>query len=200
MASAASRKTCFSPQCVRLSGSPQPPVNLPARGQKALVVLNTAVMNRYVAIALGGLVAVLAWQPHAALGQAGLDRRLQAAKRLECSFSVLATGSWDKNTPAVAVTPAEFKAAFFDINIDEGTAEAESAYGASFISVRYAQGYLHIMQMSDAGPLYLTTVMARAAGEGKLMAVHTRLEYSPTIIPGFTSRPEMYVGTCAIAA
>jgi hypothetical protein len=111
---------------------------------------------------------------------------------------VLATGTWDKNTPAVGVQPIEFKAAYFDINIDEGTAEAESAYGASFISVRYAQGYLHIMQMSDAGPLYLTTVLARAMGEGRLMAVHTRLEYSPTIIPGFTSRPEMYMGSCAI--
>ena len=81
----------------------------------------------------------------------------------------------------------------------QGTAEAESAYGASFISVRYESGYLHIMQMSDAGPLYVTTVLARAAGEGKLMAIHTRIEYSPTIIPGFTSRPEMYLGTCTIA-
>jgi hypothetical protein len=157
-------------------------------------------MNRLIAIALGGLAVGMALPPEAALGQAGLDRRLAAAKRLECSFSVLATGTWDKNTPAVAVTPSELKAAFFDINIDEGTAEAESAYGASFISVRYAQGYLHIMQMSDAGPLYLTTVLARATGEGRLMAVHTRLEYSPTVIPGFTSRPEMYVGSCAIAA
>jgi hypothetical protein len=130
----------------------------------------------------------------------GLDRRLATAKRLECSFSTLATGTWDKNVPAIAVTPAEIKAAFFDINVDEGTAEAESEYGASFISVRYMAGYLHIMQMSDAGPLYLTTVLARAAGEGKLMAVHTRVEYSPTIIPGFTSRPEMYLGTCSIAS
>jgi hypothetical protein len=31
-----------------------------------------------------------------------------------------------------------------------------------------------------------------------LLAVHVRHEYSPAIIPGFTSRPEMYVGDCAI--
>jgi hypothetical protein len=154
-------------------------------------------MQKQTLIALAGL-AVLVSAP--ALGQSGLDRRLQAAKRLECTFSTLATGTWDKNVPAIAVTPAEIKAAFFDINVDEGTAEAESEYGASFISVRYAAGYLHIMQMSDAGPLYLTTVIARAAGEGKFLAVHTRLEYSPTIIPGFTSRPEMYVGSCSIAS
>lgn len=153
-------------------------------------------MRKYSAIAL----VVVALLGDAASGQGGLDRRLAGAKRIECSFSVLATGTWDKNVPAVAVTPSELKAAFFDINVDEGTAEAESEFGASFISVRYTAGYLHIMQMSDAGPLYLTTVIARAAGEGKLLAVHTRLEYSPTIIPGFTSRPEMYVGSCSIAS
>jgi hypothetical protein len=157
-------------------------------------------MQQYLAIALAGLAALGAAQPQAALGQAGLDRRLAAAKRIECTFSVIATGTWDKNVPAIGVKPIEHTANFFDINIDEGTAEAESAYGASFISVRYETGYLHIMQMSDAGPLYLTTVLARAAGEGKLMAVHTRVEYSPTIIPGFTSRPEMYLGTCTIAS
>jgi hypothetical protein len=156
-------------------------------------------MSKGTGIALAGLVALVAAQPDAALGQSGLDRRLAAATKLECSFSVLATGDWDKAGKAkVAVTESELKADFFDINIDEGTAEAATAYGASFISVRYAQGYLHIMQMSDAGPLYLTTVLARAAGDGRFMAVHTRLEYSPTIIPGFTSRPEVYVGSCAI--
>jgi hypothetical protein len=156
-------------------------------------------MAKSTAIALAGLAAFMAAYAPAALGQAGLDRRLAVAKRIECSFAVLGTGTWDKNVPAIAVTPAELKANFFDINVDEGTAEAESEYGASFISVRYTAGYLHIMQMSDAGPLYLTTVLARPAGDGKLMAVHTRLEYSPTIIPGFTSRPEMYLGTCSIA-
>jgi hypothetical protein len=159
-----------------------------------------AAMAKYLMIVLAGLAVLTAAQPPAAWSQGGLDRRLAAAKRLECTFSVLGTGTWDKNVPAIKVTPAEIKANFFDINIDEGTAEAESAYGKSFISVRYESGYLHIMQMSDAGPLYVTTVLARAAGEGKLMAVHTRIEYSPTIIPGFTSRPEMYLGTCTIAA
>jgi len=158
-------------------------------------------MSKLIAIALTGLVALAAAQPRSALGQSGLDRRLAAATKLECSFSVLATADWDKaGKPNVAVKPSELKADFFNINVDEGTAEAETAYGASFISVRYAQGYLHIMQMSDAGPLYLTTVLARAAGEGRLMATHMRLEYSPTIIPGFTSRPEVYVGSCSIPA
>jgi len=158
-------------------------------------------MQRILAITLGTLATWVLLQSTDASAQSPLDRKLAAAKKLDCSFSTFAIGNWDKEkgTPSLAVKPAELKAAFTKINVDEGTAEAETAYGASFISVRYALGYLHIMQMSDAGPLYLTTVFARAAGEGRLMAVHTRLEYSPTQIPGFTSRPEIYLGTCAIS-
>jgi hypothetical protein len=156
-------------------------------------------MPKALAIALAGMAALTAAFAPNALGQGGLDRRLAEATRIECSFSTLATGTWDKNVPAIAVTPVQIEANFFDINVEEGTAEAESEYGASFISVRYQSGYLHIMQMSGSGPLHLTTVLARAAGEGKLMAVHTRHEYTPTIIPGFTSRPEMYLGTCTLA-
>ncbi|MEO8466315.1 MAG: hypothetical protein ABI640_13305 [Gammaproteobacteria bacterium] len=155
-------------------------------------------MQRILAIALGSLATCVLLQSTDASAQSGLDRRLAAAKKLDCSFSTFAQGNWDKSTPSLTVKPAELKAVFTNINVDEGTAEAETSYGASFISVRYALGYLHIMQMSDAGPLYLTTVFARAAGEGRLMAVHTRLEYSPTQIPGFTSRPETYLGSCAI--
>ena len=156
-------------------------------------------MQRIVAIALGGLATWSLLHCTDASAQSGLDRRLAAAKKLDCSFSTFALGNWEKNTPSLTVKPAELKASFTKINVDEGTAEAETAYGASFISVRYAQGYLHIMQMSDAGPLYLTTVFARAAGENRLMAVHTRMEYSPTVIPGFTSRPEIYLGSCSIS-
>jgi hypothetical protein len=156
-------------------------------------------MRRIVAIGLGGLAACVLLQSSTALGQSGgLDRRLAAATKLDCSFSTFAMGNWEKNTPSLTVKPAQLKASFSHINVDEGTAEADTDYGASFISVRYTLGYLHIMQMSDAGPLYLTTVIARPAGEGRLLAVHTRLEYSPTVIPGFTSRPEMYIGSCAI--
>lgn len=157
-------------------------------------------MKHSILLGLVGAVVLGHALPEVALGQANLDRRLMAAKRLECSFSTMATGNWDKNVPSLTVAPSDLKANFFDINVDEGTAEAESEFGASFISVRYSTGYLHIMQMSDAGPLYLTTVIARAAGEGRLMAVHQRVEYSPTVIPGFTSRPETYLGTCAIAS
>jgi hypothetical protein len=54
------------------------------------------------------------------------------------------------------------------------------------------------MQMSEAGPLHVTTVFAAESSAGRLKASHTRHEYSPTMVPGFTSRPEMYIGDCAV--
>ena len=75
---------------------------------------------------------------------------------------------------------------------------ADSAFGSSFIVVRHANEYLHLMQSHSAGPLYTTTVFARETKEGRMMAVHTRHEYTDVRLPGFTSRPEMYVGECAL--
>jgi uncharacterized protein YjbI with pentapeptide repeats len=45
--------------------------------------------------------------------------------------------------------------------------------------------------------LHTTTVLAREARDGRLLAVHTRHEYTDVRLPGFTSRPEMYIRDCA---
>jgi hypothetical protein len=141
----------------------------------------------------------LACLANAAFAQSGsAQRRLQAASRIDCTFSTRVWGEWDGEATSGGVETSEFGAAFFDINTDEGTAEADSRFGASFIIVRYAEGYLHFMQMFRAGPLYVTTVLARETANGKLMAVHTRHEYTPIALPGFTSRPEMYIGDCEV--
>jgi hypothetical protein len=96
------------------------------------------------------------------------------------------------------VEDSSFEASFFDINLEEGTAEADSRFGPSCIVVRNSFIYLHLMQMFNAGPLYVTTVFDRETTPGRLMATHTRLEFSPTRVPGFTSRPEIYIGDCAV--
>jgi hypothetical protein len=158
-------------------------------------------MNRHFTSAVVAGALLVASQPDVVHGQsAAVQRRLAAAERLDCSFSALATGTWQGGAAEASVTPAELEIAFFDINVDEGSAEAEGAFGASFISARYSQGYLHLMQVSDAGPLYVTTVFAHELPDDRLMAVHVRLEYAPMVLPGFTSRPEMYVGSCSIGA
>jgi hypothetical protein len=127
-----------------------------------------------------------------------LQTRLENAKRIECSFSALATGAWDGTTPEISASEADLEVAFEDINVDEGTAEADSDFGKSFIVVRYSEGYLHLLQMSNAGPLRVTTVLAQETSNGRLKAIQTRHEYTPIVLPGFTSRPEMYIGDCKV--
>lgn len=142
---------------------------------------------------------VLAVPPAPASAQSReLQNRLQNAARIDCRFSQLATGDWSGDATEFSAEPVEFTAAFFDIDVESGTAEAEGRFGASYIIVRYAEGYLHFMQTLNSGPLYLTTVLAEATSEGRLKAVHTRHEYTQVRLPGFTSRPEMYLGDCAV--
>ena len=147
-------------------------------------------------LALAALITGLA---EVALGQNGpLQRRLASATRVDCRFSALATGTWNDNTASASVAPAEFEALYSDVNVDEGTAEADSRFGSSLIVVRFSGAYLHLMQISDVGPLYVTTVFAAETTDGRMMAVHTRHEYAASSYPQFSTRPEMYVGDCAV--
>jgi hypothetical protein len=147
------------------------------------------------------VTAALGALPDTALAQdrALLDR-LRNAVRIDCRFTSLAKGEWTEDGTTFSVETPEFTAAFFDIDVESGTAEAEGRFGDSYIIVRYAEGYLHFMQTQSSGPLYLTTVFAQPTEDGKLKAVHTRHEYTQVSLPGFTSRPEMYLGDCSVAA
>lgn len=158
--------------------------------------------NRLATLVVAGAAAVALLQatPSGAQSQsaAALEKKLVAAKSLDCSFTTLVTGNWDGAKTSAAPTPATLTLKYHDIDVDEGTAEADAGFGAAFIIVRHAHGYLHLMLMSDAGPLHLTTVLASPTANGRFKAMHTRHEFSPAIVPGFTSRPEMYVGDCAV--
>jgi hypothetical protein len=133
-----------------------------------------------------------------AFGQgAALQQRLAKTTALSCAFSAKATGAWADAGPSAEVGTAQIKVAFTNVNVDEGTADTEGAFGTSFIVVRYAGDYLHFIQMHSSGPLYTTTVLAKPSKDGRLLAIHTRHEYTDVRLPGFTSRPEMYLGDCA---
>jgi hypothetical protein len=123
---------------------------------------------------------------------------LQNAVRVDCHFTGIARGEWTDGNAGFSSEPVDFRAVFFDIDVESGTAEAEAQFGASYIVVRYAEGYLHFMQTLNAGPIYLTTVLAQASTDGRLKAVHTRHEYTAVSLPGYTSRPESYLGDCAV--
>jgi hypothetical protein len=145
------------------------------------------------------IALLTSWFAGDAFGQAtALQRRLAGTTTLNCTFSVMATGTWKAGVPGAEVTSAQIDVTFANVNVDEGTADADSRFGTSYIVVRYLNDYLHLMQVQSAGPLYTTTVLARETRDGRLMAVHTRHEYTDVRLPGFTSRPEMYLGDCAV--
>jgi hypothetical protein len=144
-------------------------------------------------------LALIVCSTHTSYGQAAaLRERLVKAKSLNCTFPVVATGTWKDGAPSGEVAQASLKVSFTSVNVEEGTADAESAFGGGFIVVRQSNDYLHLMQMHGSGPLYTTTVLARETKEGRMMAIHTRHEYTDVRLPGFTSRPEMYLGECTI--
>ena len=149
-------------------------------------------------LCLVGLFPLLLGTAEAQTGT--LQQRLAAATSVTCAFTSLATATWEGGTPGATVAPVTLEVAFVNVNADEGSAEAGSALGRSPVVVRSSNDYLHLMQLFSAGPLYTTTVIAKETKNGRLMAVHTRHEYTLVSMPGFTSRPEMYVGDCAIGS
>lgn len=155
-------------------------------------------MTPRLAVCVLAALAVVLGAGRLASGQSARER-LAAVTRLECRFAAVATGTWSEDgaRASVAVAPAELAASFANIDTRAGTAEAVSRFGRSFIVVRHADDYLHLLQQIDIGPLYVTTVMAQETAGGRLMAVHTRHEFAASSYPEFRERPEMYIGDCA---
>jgi hypothetical protein len=127
-------------------------------------------------------------------------------QRLKCAFTLMATGTWDKNVPSAEVTPATLSMQFDAIDTQEGTANvvdvSASAAGAPHITVRLLGDSLHFLAMNISGSVYLTTVFAdrESRAGGKFKAVHTRHEFTQIRLTGWTSRPEQYYGQCEVLA
>ena len=124
--------------------------------------------------------------------------RLVNAKAMRCSFSVLATGTWKDGVAEAVTKPAKLSVAFSSIDTEEGTADAVDDTRKSHITVRVIGNYLNFMQLDAYGALYVTTVFNTETKGGRLLAVHTRHEYTPVQLPGWTSRPEQYYGDCEV--
>ena len=146
-------------------------------------------------IVTSALLALLAAAPAHAQR---LEDRLVTVKSLTCLFTAQAKGNWTGGVPKVDVVTPKLALQFVDIDTDDGTAKAKGEFGSSDIIVRVASGTLHLMQSFSAGPLHVTTVFARETQPGRLLAVHTRHEFTAVALPGFTSRPEQYYGDCEL--
>jgi len=122
-----------------------------------------------------------------------------SAKSLRCTFSLMATATWNKDgAPEAAVKPSKLVLRFDSINTDEGTAQLRNGTVGTGLTVQLSNGNLHFTQSFRTGPLYLTTVFDKETSAGKLKAVHSRHEYFTVPLEGATSSPEQYLGECEV--
>jgi hypothetical protein len=130
---------------------------------------------------------------------------LADVQSLKCSFTLMATGTWDKNVPSAEVTKATLTVQYGAIDTQDGTANvvnvSSSSAGAPHVTVRVLADNLHFLAMNVSGSVYLTTVFAdkESRSGGAFKAVHTRHEFTPVRLAGWTSRPEQYYGHCEVA-
>lgn len=133
---------------------------------------------------------------------AGAQANLDGIKKMTCTFSLLASGTWTAGVARASVNQSgrPLVLRFDMIDVDGGSADAFGAFVgvelASPIIVQRLGDGLQFTQMLRSGPLYATTVFNQESRPGKLKAVHVRHESSPVAVPGFTSTPEQYYGEC----
>ena len=142
------------------------------------------------------MLTMLNVAPRVALAAA--QNRLADVTEATCAFSLVATGTWTDGEPEAELDPSTLTFRFVGIDTDAATADAEGLFGPSHIITRLSGDYLHFVQMFNAGPLYVTTIIDRETSDGKLMAVQTRHEYTDVRLAGYTSRPEQYYGECEV--
>lgn len=151
------------------------------------------------------VVLLMAYAIQTAYAQAPASVPLTDVKRLKCAFTQKALGTWDKAlAPAIEMLPAKLSILFDAIDTQDGTADVKDVTapdaGAPHITVRVLANNLHFLAMNISGSVYLTTVFADRESHttGNFKAVHTRHEFTPTRLTGWTSRPEQYYGQCEV--
>ena len=127
-----------------------------------------------------------------------LQARLQRTTSVTCRFTAMAAGDWPAGVPAPAIRPASLSVAFDHVNVEEGSARVAAQVGSIDVITRFANGVLHFMESFREGALYVTSVFPVQAGQTALAAVHSRHEFTRVQVPGYTSRPEQYYGSCDI--
>jgi len=157
-----------------------------------------AVHRTSVRLTIASLCASLALPAGTANAQEQGKNRLNGVKSLACTFTLLATGTWNEGEPKAEVKPAKLSIAYEAINVEDGTARAVEGSGTLDMIAKLSLWNLHLLWIGSEGAVYLTTVFDRETKGGKLRAVHTRHEYTDISLPGYTSRPEQYYGECEI--
>ena len=107
--------------------------------------------------------AVLALFVGPGAAAAAAQTTLAEVKSLRCTFTRQATGSWAKgDAPETAVRASSLILRFESIDTESGTALLRNGAMATDVTVRLAEGYLHLMQAFRTGPLYTRPFSPRA--------------------------------------
>jgi hypothetical protein len=124
---------------------------------------------------------------------------LSTATEISCTFSVMSIGTWSKEGEVTSqVKTSKFALVYQAISTDDGSAEVKGMSGNFYITVRVVGGHLHLLHTDSGGPVYMTTVFNSPARKDTFKAAHSRHEFTSVQLPGFTSRPEQYVGECEL--
>lgn len=149
-------------------------------------------------VTLALLVSATLGLPGAAAAQDG-GLTLSTATEISCTFPVLSTGTWSKEGDVTnEVKKSEFSLVYQAIDTQDGSAQVKGMSGNFYITVRVVGGHLHLLTTDSGGPVYMTTVFNSPAHKGKFKAAHSRHEFTSVQLPGFTSRPEQYIGECEL--
>jgi len=111
-------------------------------------------------VAVIAVALTVSWSPVLA----GAQARIADAKSLRCSFRRAAVSTSKTGEPLDAsVKSTTLVLRFESIDIDTGLAQLRNGSVGSEVTVRLAEGYLHLMQSFRTGPLYTTTVFEAGA-------------------------------------
>jgi hypothetical protein len=147
--------------------------------------------------ALTGLLALTGVQT--AFAQSTEKNPLALVKSFKCSFPVYSVGAWKTGEPQAQIKQADqFTLTIDDIDTDSGSGRVTGTAGPVEVTALLTVSSLHFMERSVTGTLNITTIFVSDGGVKKFRAVHSRHDYLPMSIPGFTSEPTVTqnYGTC----
>jgi hypothetical protein len=157
-------------------------------------------MTRICASALAVLTALFGLAVARPVSAQSTDKNpLALVKSFKCSFPVYSVGAWKTGEPQAQIKQADqFTLTIDDIDTDSGSGRVTGTAGPVEVTALLTVSSLHFMERSVTGTLNITTIFVSEGGVKKFRAVHSRHDYLPMSIPGFTSEPTVTqnYGTC----
>ena len=150
-------------------------------------------------LAVLALMLTLSGAARPTLAQSTEKNPLARVKSFKCSFPVYAVGAWKSGTPQAQIKQADqFTLTIDEIDTDSGSGRVTGTAGPVEVTALLTVSSLHFMERSVTGTLNITTIFVSDGGAKTFRAVHSRHDYLPMSIPGFTSEPTVTqnYGTC----